>query len=339
MNENINLICIKCKNKMNNSSGESYNCSNCNNIYTKNNNIILTDTSLDTMLNVTDYIDEKKTDKPIIIFIDFISNLYKKSGKLNALEIASGPGNLTEQVLEYDFFYELWSSDISVSFLEYQNNFIKKSICKFIQFNASNNFPFNSNSLDLVYGNSCLHHFVYYEKTLKECFRVLKPGGIAIFGEPISTGIQPIYLMLSLIAEFDNKSQNPIFSDEIYKKILQFNIDNNMLLELAKTKQYETLSKFEDKYQYTIEHLSTLSKQIGFSEFKTMKDINSKSFLYYPSINTYIEQVELFINTVLPGWKLTYIYIWIIELVYDTIIKPNLGEDYCALFTTFCMTK
>lgn len=174
---------------------------------------------------------------------------------------------------------------------------------------------------------------------MTECFRILKPGGIAIFGEPISTGIQPMYLMLSLIAEFDKTSQSPIFPHEIYKKILQFNIDNNMLLDLAKKKQYEILINFEDKYQYSIEHLFNLSKHIGFSEFRTLKDINSESFLYYPTINTYIHQIELYIDTLIKNWKLPDNFLWIIEMVYDSIVKPNLGEDHCALFTVFCMKK
>jgi ubiquinone/menaquinone biosynthesis C-methylase UbiE len=332
------LKCIKCNYKISKSI-DNFICTNCNNIYLYKHNIILTDTTTDTMLNVNGYIDEKQNDKPIVNFIDFINNLYKEKGKLDALEIASGPGNLTIDVLNTDLINELWSSDISVNFLEYQSKIIKNPNCKFIQFNASNTFPFMNNTLDLVYGNSCLHHFTYYEKSLSECYRVLKPGGIAIFGEPILTGIQPIFLMLSLIAEFDKISQKPIFSNEIYKKIIQFNINNDMLLELANTKQYNKLNNFEDKYQFTIEQLSSLSNKIGFSNFTTLKDINSTSFLYNPSIHTYISQVELFINTILINWKIPSNFLWIIELVYNTIVKPNLGEDYCALFTVFCMKK
>jgi ubiquinone/menaquinone biosynthesis C-methylase UbiE len=334
------LKCIKCSNEIFfNISNKYYECNTCVNKYNTINDIIITDTSIDTQLNVNDYINERADDRPIVNFIEFIKNLYNDRGKLSALEIASGPGNLTCQLLENDVINELWSSDISVDFLKYQQKNITNPICKFIQFNASNTFPFKDNSLDLVYGNSCLHHFVDYDKTLIECFRILKPGGIAIFGEPISTGIQPYFLMLTLVAEFDKREKIPMFTPNIYNRIKQFNIDNSMLLELAKTKNLVELNKYEDKYQYTIDHLLNLSKQIGFSDFTTIKDINKESFIYKPSIETYIQQVELYINSVLNNWKLPDKYKWIIELVYNTIVKPNLGESYCALFTVFCMKK
>jgi ubiquinone/menaquinone biosynthesis C-methylase UbiE len=334
------LKCIKCNDEIIlNISNKYYECNNCKNKYNIIDNIVITNTIIDTMLNVSDYIDEKKNDRPIVNFIEFIKNLYNDKGKLNALEIASGPGNLTCQLLENDVINELWSSDISVEFLKYQKNIITNPICKFIQFNASNPFPFKNNSLDLVYGNSCLHHFIDYDKTLIECFRILKPGGIAIFGEPILTGNQPIFLMLTLITEFDQREKIPIFTSEISNKIKQINKNNSMLLELAKTKQFDELNKYEDKYQFTIDQLKKLSKQIGFSDFSTINDINKESFIYHPSVDTYIQQVELYINTVLGNWKLPNKYKWIIELVYNTIVKPNLGENYCALFTVFCMKK
>jgi len=43
---------------------------------------------------------------------------------------------------------------------------------------------FPSNALELVFGNAVLHH-VDLETTAREVFRVLKPGGTAIFREPL----------------------------------------------------------------------------------------------------------------------------------------------------------
>ncbi len=47
----------------------------------------------------------------------------------------------------------------------------------------SNSLSFKSNSFDVVCGISILHH-VETEKTLQECFRVLKKGGCIFFTEP-----------------------------------------------------------------------------------------------------------------------------------------------------------
>lgn len=332
------IQCIRCNGEMM-YDNNNYSCELCNYKYPVKDGILLTDTTKDTFLDIKGYIDEKKQDRPIVNFIDFIQAMYTERGQLRALEVAGGPGNLTKQVLEYNYFSELWSSDISVAFLEYQQKYIVSECCKFIQMNASNTFPFVNNSLDIVYGNSCLHHFLHYEKTLSECFRVLKPGGIAIFGEPISTGIQPLMLMLSLIAEIDHNERKPIFTLNEYKRIKQIPIDSEMLRILATTKQYDKLGKFEDKYQYNIEELTTLAKTIGFSSFQTIKDINPSSFLYNPTVQTYIEQIELFIQTIINKWKIPSQYMWIVEEVYSNMVKPNLGTNHCALFTVFCMKK
>jgi ubiquinone/menaquinone biosynthesis C-methylase UbiE len=45
--------------------------------------------------------------------------------------------------------------------------------------------PFEQDHFDYVFGNGVLHH-VDYEKALEEVHRVLKPGGKAIFIEPLS---------------------------------------------------------------------------------------------------------------------------------------------------------
>lgn len=332
------LKCILCEGKLLDET-TVYTCELCKYTYPYNNGILITDTTIDTMLNITDYISEKSNGKPIYNFIDFFKAIYEERGSLLALEVAGGPGNLTKQALEHNLFSELWSSDISVEFLKYQQTIIHSPVCKFVQMNASNMFPFADNSLDVVYGNSCLHHFLHYDVTLSECFRVLKPGGIAIFGEPISTGNQPIWLMLSLIAEFDKTTSKPTFTQDQYRRIIQIQKDAEMLHTLAKTKQYDLLGKFEDKYLYNIEELENLSKTMGFSTFQTIKDITPSSYLYHPTIQTYTEQVELYTQTIIKDWKLPLHYLWIVELVYDSIIKPNLGTNSCALFTVFCMKK
>ena len=42
---------------------------------------------------------------------------------------------------------------------------------------------FADNSFDVVFGSSILHH-LDFDKSLKEIFRVLKPGGRMVFAEP-----------------------------------------------------------------------------------------------------------------------------------------------------------
>ena len=131
---------------------------------------MITDTTNDTLLDIKDYIDQKDEDNPSERFTKFM-NFYKKSGSIDILEIASGSGNLTRYLLASQKNINIyWSSDISPAFLEYQLKYLNNNKlgnnCKFIQFDA-NRIPFNNESFDVVIGNSCLHHFLHYEKTIE----------------------------------------------------------------------------------------------------------------------------------------------------------------------------
>ena len=44
--------------------------------------------------------------------------------------------------------------------------------------------PYNDNEFDIVFNKSVVEHFLSPEKIIKECFRVLKPGGIIITMTP-----------------------------------------------------------------------------------------------------------------------------------------------------------
>jgi len=50
---------------------------------------------------------------------------------------------------------------------------------------AAEKLEFSDKSFDVVYGNGVLHH-VDYQKAVQEASRVLKPGGKAVFIEPLS---------------------------------------------------------------------------------------------------------------------------------------------------------
>ena len=49
---------------------------------------------------------------------------------------------------------------------------------------TAENLEFDDNYFDAITGIDILHH-VHIEKAIKECYRVLKPGGFAIFKEPV----------------------------------------------------------------------------------------------------------------------------------------------------------
>jgi 2-polyprenyl-3-methyl-5-hydroxy-6-metoxy-1,4-benzoquinol methylase len=52
------------------------------------------------------------------------------------------------------------------------------------QFDASQTFPFESNSLDFIYAGELVEHIFDTRLFLSECYRVLSPGGILVLTTP-----------------------------------------------------------------------------------------------------------------------------------------------------------
>ncbi len=99
------------------------------------------------------------------------------------LELGCGTGALTRFLLQKVTEMRLVGLDISPMS-------VKEAIKRFQQyphadFQVANAYqlPFSDNCADAVVGASVIHHFEV-EKSLEECFRVLKPSGLIWFSEP-----------------------------------------------------------------------------------------------------------------------------------------------------------
>jgi len=95
------------------------------------------------------------------------------------LEIGCGTGLFTKK------FYEATKSDITaIDISEDLLNEARKSVPSVnFQKGDAMQLGFENNFFDIVFGSSVLHH-LEFEKSLKEIYRVLKPGGRIIFAEP-----------------------------------------------------------------------------------------------------------------------------------------------------------
>jgi SAM-dependent methyltransferase len=75
------------------------------------------------------------------------------------------------------------------------------------QVSAAEKLPYPTDHFDFIAGIDILHH-VDVEKSLKECKRVLKPGGVAIFREPIEVPLLDWIRNTFIVRAFAPKSKS-----------------------------------------------------------------------------------------------------------------------------------
>jgi ubiquinone/menaquinone biosynthesis C-methylase UbiE len=286
------LVCPICNNR-NEARGlergdQHLTCESCGAHYPLENGIpnLVTDPRLRTKLEDIDYdkihsIDKMRRQRTFDDWSGILNSLSIDSNKI--LEIGSGTGQLTWGLMHCSQFDEVYATDISGIFLnriarDYELDAKNRTyyyICD------ANQLPFQSNSFDVVVGHSVLHHFLNYEQTLEAIFKILRPGGYAVFYEPIIQGKIFIAFFLNLIQKLDQSFQLDSLTEQEHKKISQ------MVKHLTKASFIKgdkgKLEKMEDKYIFDNKELGLLSADIGYSsfEFRSYKtlDPSYKSYL------------------------------------------------------------
>ncbi len=110
--------------------------------------------------------------------------LQKHASGKRVLEYGCGPGHNAFFLAQHA--RELTAIDISdfaIEIAAQKANELGFKNASFVEMNAEE-LDFEDNSFDLVFGNSIIHH-LDLEKSFTEIKRVLKPGGKAIFYEPL----------------------------------------------------------------------------------------------------------------------------------------------------------
>lgn len=109
----------------------------------------------------------------------YFINLGKFNPKQKVLEIGCGTALFTKKV--YDITKaNIVATDISQSLLDIA---VKKIPAVSFRLEDAMKLSFDNNSFNGIYGSSILHH-LDIQKSLKEAYRVLKPGGKIVFAEP-----------------------------------------------------------------------------------------------------------------------------------------------------------
>jgi ubiquinone/menaquinone biosynthesis C-methylase UbiE len=111
--------------------------------------------------------------------------LFVEHGRLapgrTALEVGCGTGLFLEQAARSGA--RLHALDLSTDLLARARARVAGHANVSLQCGNAEQMPFPGASFDAVYGSSVLHH-LDLERALREVFRVLRPGGHAVFTEP-----------------------------------------------------------------------------------------------------------------------------------------------------------
>lgn len=112
--------------------------------------------------------------------LERFKNICKPQKGQKILEIGCGDGEFTKRLVKLNL--QVIATDITPKVIEKGKKGLKRNNLKFLLDNAEK-MRFSNNCFDIVCGISILHH-INPNKTLKEIYRVLKPGGQLFFTEP-----------------------------------------------------------------------------------------------------------------------------------------------------------
>ena len=131
------------------------------------------------------------------------------------LDLGCGKGESTISSLEAGAY--VTAIDISPLSIEYvkeqaREKGLEDRLCAEVM--DANNLTIEDNTFDMVIGGGILHHLPTLEKALSEIRRVLKPGGYAVFHEPL--GINPfINLYRFCTPSMRTKDEEPLKTKEL----------------------------------------------------------------------------------------------------------------------------
>jgi ubiquinone/menaquinone biosynthesis C-methylase UbiE len=190
---------------------------------------------------------------------DYTDRIFRSLGQVRdkrICEIGCGSGGLTRELALRGAYVS--ASDISVEAVSLAQKINEEFIPKQVEVKEMDacNLLYNDESFDLVVGISILHH-VNIDKALREINRVLKPGGKAVFVEPLAHNlIANIWRRLSPSAR--TTDERPLTYSEISEMGKCFNSTTY--------KEYAFLTLFSS-FVYLITHSQKAKKRsAGFLE-------------------------------------------------------------------------
>lgn len=233
--------------------------------------ILLRDTSRRSKLENIDYDSVHRIDEPACTRLyerwrRILDRYNVKGGEV--LEVGCGTGFLTFGLLQANEFRNVTATDISLKFLRV----LKTRTAKLAQVpelyvSDANFLPFLSQSYDAIVGNSVLHHFLEFERTLASCARILRPGGIAVFFEPVLQGKAIIAFLTDLLLRIDQSFDLETFDKE--ERVRLERLVNHQVVVPTLRHNRKRLASMEDKYIFDTSELQRIAQDAGFRSFSS----------------------------------------------------------------------
>jgi ubiquinone/menaquinone biosynthesis C-methylase UbiE len=269
---------------------------------------------------------------------------FNSEDDLRILDIGSGSGNTVFPLMDCYPNAQIVASDLSIPLLKalkdhYEEHYPSKT-CFIVQLNAED-MIFEPESIDLIVGGAILHHLFDPYKTLVECYKTLKPGGIAVFYEPFEIGNQIVSIIFEQLLILDDKystSNSPddsLWTRNLFRKnppvkpvpTLPLEVKNffqswcfDLKARQGMDKSDPKFQSMDDKWLFTRQYFEEMKKAIGFQELIIfpIKDVQN---LFFEQINVYLELVFGTGISLLPEWANAQIH------TFDDHFSHHLRQD------------
>jgi malonyl-CoA O-methyltransferase len=194
---------------------------------------------------------------------DYLLNMIPADFYSTVVEIGSGRGFVTKQLIEKIFFNKYINIDISIKLLKKLKGTLQ-SKCAYINAQAER-IPLRFNSVDLIVGSSCLHWIENPANSFLEILKLLKDNGKFYFS---------IFLSNTLI-ELQNVSKISGFGSFYPLKPALFYIE---LLDSTSNLKYRYTTKKFLEYFPSVKDLLISHKLTGTNYTKNKKFCGKEAF-------------------------------------------------------------
>jgi len=230
------------------------------------------------------------------------------AGSPRILDLGSGGGNTVFALHELYPKARMIASDLSVPLLRILKANLERHheamSCAIVQMNAEQ-IVLRNDQMDLVVGGSILHHLFTPEKTLRECYRVLKPGGSAVFFEPFELGNQMLALIFKQLIRMNGRIfLRPRLGRDVVAFFEALCLDYRVRKGIDKSDP--VYQHMDDKWLFTRGYFETTARSIGFRKV-TIDSLHDPKDMFLNQVKTLLRLGLGKDGSALPEWAVALI--------------------------------